>query len=987
MPSSLVSPLPPEPVLTPAGGEMGERIRNFDWSTTPLGPLARWPASLRTTVNILLLAPLPMALLWGKEGILLYNDGYARIAAGHHPRVLGLPATEGWPEIADFNRGVIAAGLRGESLSFKDQHLVLHRNGVPEDTWLDLTYTPVVDEHEQPVGMWAIVVETTERVLDARRRLHAERDLLVANERVQLALDAGAVIGTWVWDVPQDHFTADTRFARTFAMNAEHLREGRPLSQVVQSIHPEDTARIEEAIGRAIRLGGPYRAEYRVRQWDGSWLWIEANGHCELDAQGRALRFPGVLLDIDARKRAESREAFLLDLSDRLRPLSEPRAIMGLSAELLGRRLAIHRAGYAEFDMNQPMVEFITSWSEGVLPFLEGRYPLALFGEPIVAALSAGTTVAFEDMTQDEGAAEVSDALGARAAVVVPLMRARVLRGVLYLNHREVRAWPPDELSLLEEVASRTWEALERALAEKELRELNATLERRIEERTRERNRLWELSQAPFLIADLQGRWVRVSPAWSKVLGWSEEELIGRTSEWMEHPEDRNATRSEVRHLAEGERTLRFENRFRHKDGSYRWFAWMAVPSEGLLYCVARDITEDKQREAELARIQEQLRQSQKMEAVGQLTGGIAHDFNNLLAGIVGALDLLARRLKSGKLDNVQRYIDAATASANRAAALTHRLLAFARRQSLDVKPTDINALVLSMEDLLHRTLGENVSLKTQLKGDLWTARTDANQFESALLNLVINARDAMPDGGKLTIETSNTRLDESYTRAFEGLSPGEYVVMCVSDTGTGMSADVVAKAFDPFFTTKPIGQGTGLGLSMIYGFVRQSGGHVRIYSELGQGTTVKLYLPRHGAEAVAQDKVRGEAQRALEGETVLVVEDDPSVRMVVVDVLEDLGYRALEAGDAKEAMPHLEGRSRIDLLVTDVGLPGMNGRQLAEVARQKRPGLKVLFATGYAEGAAVRGGFLAEGMEMITKPFAVDVLAARLRAMLSPEA
>jgi len=986
MPPSSVPSLAPERILTPSGGEMGERIRAFDWSTTPLGPLSLWPASLRTTVNILLLAPLPMALLWGPEGILLYNDGYARIAGGHHPRVLGLPAVEGWPEIADFNRNVIASGLRGESLSFKDQHLVLHRNGVPEETWLDLTYTPVVDDHGQPVGMWAIVVETTARVTEERRRRRAETSLQVANERIQLALDAGAVIGTWVWDIPEDRFSADARFARTFSMNAEHLEEGRPLAQVVQSIHPDDTAHVEGLIAGAVREGGTYRAEYRVRQWDGSWMWIEANGHCERDAQGRALRFPGVLLDIDARKKAESRQAFLLALSDRLRPLSEPRAIMSLAAELLGRRLGIHRAGYAEFDASQTMVEFVTSWSEGPLGPLEGRYALALFGRPVVLGLESGQTVVFEDMTRDEGAAEVSNALGARAAVVVPLMRANLLRGVLYLNHREVRAWPPEEISLVEEVASRTWEALERALAEKELRELNVSLEKRVEERTRERNRLWELSQAPFLIADMEGRWVSMSPAWTKVLGWSEEELLGRTSEWMEHPEDRNTTRSEVQHLTEGQRTLRFENRFRHKDGSYRWFSWLAVPSEGLLYCVARDVTEDKQREEELARTQEQLRQSQKMEAVGQLTGGIAHDFNNLLAGIVGALDLLSRRIKSGKLDNVQRYMDAATASANRAAALTHRLLAFARRQSLDVKPTDINALVVSMEELLHRTLGENVSLKTQLKAELWTARTDANQFESALLNLAINARDAMPDGGKLTIETANTHLDASYVRAFEGLAAGDYVVMCVSDTGTGMSPDVVAKAFDPFFTTKPIGQGTGLGLSMIYGFVRQSGGHVRIYSEVGQGTTVKLYLPRHGAEAAAREKAAGEAQRALEGETVLVVEDDPSVRMVVVDVLEDLGYRALEAGDAKQALPHLEGRGRIDLLVTDVGLPGMNGRQLAEIARQKRPGLKVLFATGYAEGAAVRGGFLAEGMEMITKPFPVDVLAARLRSMLAPD-
>ena len=289
------------------------------------------------------------------------------------------------------------------------------------------------------------------------------------------------------------------------------------------------------------------------------------------------------------------------------------------------------------------------------------------------------------------------------------------------------------------------------------------------------------------------------------------------------------------------------------------------------------------------------------------------------------------------------------------------------------------------MEDLLRRTLGENVALETVLDAQVWPALTDTNQFESALLNLVINARDAMPDGGKLTVETANIHLDELYTRAYDGLSPGDYVVLSVSDTGQGMTPEVVARAFEPFFTTKPIGQGTGLGLSMIYGFVKQSGGHVRIYSEVGRGTSVRLYLPRHEVQTeAAAAQAPGERPRGA-GETVLVVEDDVAVRMVVLDVLEDLGYRALEAGDAQEALPHLEGEGRIDLLVTDVGLPGMNGRQLAELARQRRPGLKVLFVTGYAEGAAVRSGFLAEGMEMLSKPFPIDALAERLRSMLRP--
>jgi CheY-like chemotaxis protein len=373
------------------------------------------------------------------------------------------------------------------------------------------------------------------------------------------------------------------------------------------------------------------------------------------------------------------------------------------------------------------------------------------------------------------------------------------------------------------------------------------------------------------------------------------------------------------------------------------------------------------------------------MEAVGQLTGGIAHDFNNLLTGIVGSLDMLRTRLAQGRLDVAERYITAATTSANRASALTHRLLAFARRQPLNPKPVQANALVASLEDLFRRTLGETISLEIVLAGGLWPTLCDPNQLENALLNLVINARDAMPDGGKLTIETANAHLDDAYAAAQRDLDPGQYVAICVTDTGTGMSPEVIERAFDPFFTTKPIGQGTGLGLSMIYGFVKQSDGHVRIYSEVGQGTTVKLYLPRHrgSVETSADTSIPADAPRSETGETILVVEDEPVVRGLIVDVLTDLGYRILEAQDGPSGLKILQSKRPIDLLVTDVGLPGINGRQLADQARERRPDLKVLFMTGYAENAAIAAGFLEPGMAMMTKPFAVDALARKVRGMI----
>ena len=533
------------------------------------------------------------------------------------------------------------------------------------------------------------------------------------------------------------------------------------------------------------------------------------------------------------------------------------------------------------------------------------------------------------------------------------------------------------------DLALRQSEERFRKLAD-QLAELNATLAQRVEEKTRERDRIWSVSQDLLVVADRNGVWRTVNPAWTKTLGWSEAELLNRTSEWLELPDDGGLTRTEVNNLIQGNLTVRFESRLRHKDGSYRWLSWTGVPDQDHIYAVARDVTAEKAAAERLKAAEEALLQSQKMEAVGQLTGGIAHDFNNLLTGIVGSLDLLQTRLNQGRTDNVARYINAAMTSANRAAALTHRLLAFARRQPLIPESVDANQLVVSLEDLLRRTIGETIDLEIAASDDLRCTLCDPNQLESALLNLAINARDAMPDGGKLTIATTNARLG-SVTADTPALSPGDYICIAVTDTGVGMSAEVAARAFDPFFTTKPIGQGTGLGLSMIYGFARQSDGHVTIDSKIGQGTSVKLYLPRHHGDTAAQHApaVRA-AQHASTGETVLVVEDEPVVRGVILEMLGEQGYRTLEAVDGPSGLQILRTQQRIDLLVTDVGLPGMNGRQLADQARETRPGLKILFITGYAESVAISDGFLESGMEMITKPFDLDNLSRRIRAMVS---
>ena len=384
----------------------------------------------------------------------------------------------------------------------------------------------------------------------------------------------------------------------------------------------------------------------------------------------------------------------------------------------------------------------------------------------------------------------------------------------------------------------------------------------------------------------------------------------------------------------------------------------------------------------ERERIEHDLRQSQKMEAVGQLTGGIAHDFNNLLTGIVGSLDLMRMRIARGRTEDLERYIKNAMTSAQRAASLTHRLLAFARRQPLDPRPTDVNLLIAGMEDLLRRTIHEAIALEIDPTPDVWATLCDPHQLENAILNLAINARDAMPDGGALTIATANSVAVDGGSTDRERLH--DYVLVRVTDTGSGMAPDVVARAFDPFFTTKPIGQGTGLGLSMIYGFARQSEGQATIESEVGRGTTVNLYLPRHHGPALGEDADESvAAPRSGAGESVLVVEDEAVVRTLIVEVLHDLGYRALEAADGPAGLRLLQSDERIDLLVTDVGLPGMNGRQLADQARIARRDLKILFITGYAETAAMASGFLEPGMALLTKPFTTEALMRRIRGII----
>ncbi|MFT4115558.1 ATP-binding protein [Bradyrhizobium sp.] len=856
-------------MIRAGGTAMSATVHGRDWASSPLGIIDKWPTALQANAATMLATAIPSFIVWGPKQILLYNDAYVELLSGRHPGALGRPFREVWPEIWPDLEPLVNRAYQGEALSQQNLPLRMQRKGYPEDTWFTYFYTPIrvedgsvggflggcientepmqagkelaaantqllqeiteqrtvhdaisqsearyralfeaVDDgfciieffdgphgplsdyihveantgYERHTGIRNIVgrtvrdlvpdeadawVELYREALRTGQPLHFEREFVLAGrtieisasriepasrrqvsvlfrdisarkkaetalraseavareniQRVQLALAAGAIIGTWLWDLPNDRFTVDEAFASSFGLDPMLGREGLSLAQVVETVHPDDQAGLAEAIAKAIKRGGPYMHQYRVRRADGNYYWLEANGRVDHGPNGVPLSFPGVLIDVENRR------------------------------------------------------------------------------------------------------------------------------------------------ALIEE--------RDRAIAA--LRALNETLEQRI------------------------------------------------------------------------------------ADGK-----------------------------AELLRSEELLRQSQKMEAVGQLTGGLAHDFNNLLAGMSGSLELMNVRIKQGRLHDVEKYILAAQGAVKRAASLTHRLLAFARRQTLTPKATNVNTLVGGMLDLIQRTVGPGIEVQQVGATGLWTVLVDVPQLESALLNLCINSRDAMPNGGKITIETGNRWIDRMQSK-IHNVPEGQYLSLCVSDTGTGMAADVIAKAFDPFFTTKPIGQGTGLGLSMIYGFAQQSGGQVRIYSEVGQGTMVCIYLPRHRGPA-EEDQAGPDATIipfAETGETVLIVDDEPTVRMLVTDVLEDLGYTAIEAADSVGGLRVLQSDARIDLLVTDVGLPGgMNGRQLADAGREKRPNLNVLFITGFAENALLNNGQLEPGMAVLTKPFAVDTLAARIRELIIKE-
>jgi signal transduction histidine kinase/PAS domain-containing protein/CheY-like chemotaxis protein len=985
--------------LLRSDGEMARLIEAYDWSTS-LGPILKWPISLKTTVGMLIHSPVPIVLLWGEDGIMIYNGAYSVFAGGRHPKLLGSKVREGWPEVADFNDNVMKVGLAGKTLVYKDQELTLQRSGKPEQAWMNLDYSPVFDESGRPAGVIAIVVETTEKVL-AGRRIELEQQ-----RQKQMFAQMPGFVG--VLSGPEHVFEY---------VNEAYVKiSGRKdfVGRKVRDVFPElagqgyfelldrvySTGETIVTRGMELRLHGSDTVQFidfvyePMRDEHGFVTGIFLGGYevTEVHQQAAALRELNTEL-------AESEERLHIALSagdsigtwdwdvpsDRVVADARFASLYGVEPERAkaGAPIAEFFGGIHPDDVRRVQAEVAKGLETGA-PFTseyrltqpndavrwvvaQGRCTLSADGRPLrFSGLSFDITRRKAEEVRRDTLIKLTDRIrDLNDASELAFSASAILGEALRVSRVSYGTIDPDAETL---TVDRDWLApgVESLAGTLNLRDYGSFID--------------DLKRGEFIaIADVDRDW-RTAPAAealkrrsagafvnvpvieqgrlvavlflnnAKARDWSNEELS-----LVQEIADRTRTATERLKAAEA---LRHAN-------------------ENLEAKIA-------ERTAELLAAAEALRQSQKMEAIGQLTGGIAHDFNNLLTGISGSLELLDTRIKAGRLSGVERYVSAAQGSARRAATLTQRLLAFSRRQTLDPRPTDVNKLVGGIEELLRRSVGPAVLLEVVGAGGVWQTNVDPSQLENALLNLCINSRDAMPDGGRITIETANKWLDDRGAKDHD-LPPGQYVSVSVSDTGTGMTPDVIAQAYEPFFTTKPLGQGTGLGLSMVQGFVRQSGGQIRIYSELGKGTTISLYLPR--SVGPTDDVERHEAPPIADpghGETVLVIDDEAMVRMLIVDVLEDAGYIAMEAADGPNGLKILQSDARIDLLITDVGLPGgMNGRQVADAARVTRPELKVLFVTGYAENAAIGNGHLEPGMQVIGKPFAMAAFANKVREII----
>jgi PAS domain S-box-containing protein len=1108
-------------VSVSGASQAAELIAARDWSATGLGPANDWPVALRTLVDVMLGSNQPMFIVWGAERTLLYNDAYAEILASKHPAAVGRDFLEVWHEIRADLAPIVEQAYRGEPVHMDDIELWMERKGFREETHFSFSYTPMRGDTGEVAGFFCTCQEITGQIIAERRLRESEASARMAAERVQLALAAGAIIGTWVWDLPADRFTVDEAFAKVFGIDPALGHEGLSLEQLLAAVHPDDRAGLVAAIDDAVARGGHYVHEYRVRDAGGNYRWIEANGRVEKAEDGTSSRFPGVLLDMEERRaiKAERDQAtallrtfadavpgvvyakdrqgrmvvanrgtteligkppelylgktdaeFLDDkeqaaavmatderimssgvaeqleeqvsLPDGTRVLwlstkvplrdgaGEVVGLVGSSIDITARKeieaalederqtlQLLNRTGAAvaaELDLER-VVQLVTdagveltgaqfgaffynvlndAGESYMLYTLSGaaRSDFENFGMPRATAVFKPTfdgddVIRSHDILADSRYGHSAPHYGmpkghlpVRSYLAVPVAsRSGEVIGGLFFGHAEPGRFTERDETVMTGIAAQAAIAIDNARLYQAAQRANETLERRVAEALAERKLLADIvesTDAFVQVVDLDFNFLGINRAsadeFERIYGVRPKVGDNMLDLLAGKPEDRAAVEQVWRRALQGEQFTEIAE-FGDPRRARRFYEMKyntLRDADGKLigaYQFVYDVTERLRDQRRLSEAEEALRQSQKMEAVGQLVSGLAHDFNNLLGAVVGSLDLIRRRADDP--DRVRRFAEAGLQAAERGSKLTGQLLAFSRSQRIEVRPLIVCDVIEGVRDMLARTLGPMIELEFDLNPCPVPVLADATQVEMTILNLAINARDAMPEGGRLRIGTTPCRIEGD-----PELTDGDYVELSVTDTGSGMDEATLRRAMDPFFTTKPVGKGTGLGLAQVYGSARQSGGTVRIESRLGQGTTVRVLLPRTDMTVQAAAAVDEAALSRLRSRaTVLVVDDDADLRSVLVNSLDTLGYRVIEAADGTSGLAALE-QQRPDMMVVDFAMPGMNGAEVAKAARERWPGLPVVLTSGYADTDAIEQA-VGKGAKVLRKPFRIDEL------------
>ena len=963
---------------------MGAQMRSFDWSTCPIGVPATWPESLRTLTNVMLSSNQPMFIAWGPSRTLLYNDAYSEVLGNKHPTALCRDFLDVWEEIRADLQPIVDSAYAGEPVQMDDIELWMERKGRREETHFSFSYTPIKDEWGHVAGFFCPCVEITQQVLvERRRQADAERQRRLFEQAPGfITILSGPEHVFEFTNAAYRRLFGDRDFVGQPIRRAFPELEGQGFYELLDQVFTSGERFVADHVRVMVKSSLDGEPEERFQNFiyepvvdeQGSVIGIFVEGHDVTDTH-RA--------EVELRE-SETRLAFLDRLSAEAASLNDADAVLATTTRMLGEHLRLSVCAYADMDEDEDGFTIRGDWAAPGCKSIVGHYSLADFGKLAVKNLGAGLPLVVNDNLRELAPEEAAtfQNIGIAATICMPLVKEGRLAALMAIHDRVPRMWSDAELALLREVTARSWAHVERVAATEELRASEARY-----------RALFETIDAGFsvveVIFDENGKpvdyvFVEANPAFERQTGLTN--VVGRSARTLVPDLEPHWFELYGRVARTGD-PVRFEQ---GSDAMGRWFDVHALrvgdPALRRVAILFNDISARRgaekrlielndtlesrvaERTAELEQAHEQLRQSQKLEAMGQLTGGVAHDFNNLLAPIVGSLDLLHR--KGVGSERERRLIDGALQSAERARVLVQRLLAFARRQPLQTQAVDVGALVRGMADLVASTSGPRIKVEIDVPDDLPSALADSNQVEMAILNLAVNARDAMPEGGSLTIAA---QVAPEERRRGLALPEGRYVRLSVADTGTGMDEATISRAIEPFFSTKGIGRGTGLGLSMVHGLASQLGGGLAITSKVGLGTCIELYLPASDQAASASTPAQDGEIRAAAG-TALLVDDEELVRVSTADMLGELGFSVVEAASAEAALKLIENGLAPDLLVTDHLMPGLSGTDLARELRGRWRNLPVLLVSGYADADGV-----APDLVRLVKPFRRSDLAAKL--------